>query len=466
MDGRVWDPIDWGPRLWPLLLLFYVTLRLLFDLSVRVLLELFPLECLAASVACRVFMSLRSWYLHARLAAFISDWYLDEYRAARRSAGLPFRRTPLPPPFFALPHRYLVLSGLMLSMWSVAMAGFVPPVDPGTWMDAYDSVIGLDPPMAPKRKPSDPRWLKREKVSCLLKKRQQRLRSQPPSLIDALKNAFAPTNTTTGSSPPPVELSSHDDDDWDSFRITTGCPAPLLNAVDSWSDWTSHVTDAPLSSSRFLCDLGSVLCCLSEIVSFDPQGLLSAGTEDREAIVDTGASMVVTPYRDDFVVYEPVEGAAMKGLSAGAKIEGKGVVLWHVDIGGKVVPLQLRAVHIPTSTQRLLSPQQMLQELYPNAPMSQIGPSHLILHLAEGSVKCPYNNSNLPVLKLCCPPQTESLEALHACLLDENNHNIKAAQKELIRWHWKFGHFNLKGVQRILRSGVLGNNPLIKAAAD
>ena len=48
----------------------------------------------------------------------------------------------------------------------------------------------------------------------------------------------------------------------------------------------------------------------------------------------------------------------------------------------------------------------------------------------------------------------------------ENNQNLTAAQKELLRWHWKLGHIDFRRVQRLLKTGALGSSPLIKAAAN
>ena len=54
----------------------------------------------------------------------------------------------------------------------------------------------------------------------------------------------------------------------------------------------------------------------------------------------------------------------MKGLTSGAAIAGRGMLEWHVEVGGKIVPLCLCAVHIPAVEQRLFCSQQILQELF------------------------------------------------------------------------------------------------------
>ena len=56
----------------------------------------------------------------------------------------------------------------------------------------------------------------------------------------------------------------------------------------------------------------------------------------------------------------------MEGLASGASIADRGMLELHVEAGGKIVPLRLHAVHVPAMEQRLLCPQQILQELFPS----------------------------------------------------------------------------------------------------
>jgi hypothetical protein len=194
-------------------------------------------------------------------------------------------------------------------------------------------------------------------------------------------------------------------------------------------------------------------------------GLLSS--DPMTALVDTCASLCVTPHKKDFIDFHPVTGRVMKGLSAGAQIAGKGFIEWNVEVGGKVIPLRLRAVLVPAAQHRLLCPQQVIQELFPQMKAHEVDGNKFVFHFPEGDKECPYNGSNLPELDLCSPKELETeLQSLSSCLIKENNHNLKAAQKELLKWHWKFGHINLKKTQALLKSGVCGTSPLIKAAAN
>ena len=59
-------------------------------------------------------------------------------------------------------------------------------------------------------------------------------------------------------------------------------------------------------------------------------------------------------------------------------------------------------------------------------------------------------------------PQAEAMEA---CVLNINNMNLTPPQKELLHWHFCLCHQGSDSLQRLLRTGYLGNSPLTCAAA-
>ena len=147
------------------------------------------------------------------------------------------------------------------------------------------------------------------------------------------------------------------------------------------------------------------------------------------AIVDTGASMCVPPHRDDFITYTPETGRVLKGLTKGVTIQGVGVVRWNVEVNGKVVELKLRALHVPQSEVRLLSPQQLKKEHSPLIPLMEIEADSVKIQFAEGVLDCPCNESNLPTTKLSTPAKQEgAVKALNACVMAEANQNITVSQ--------------------------------------
>jgi hypothetical protein len=168
-------------------------------------------------------------------------------------------------------------------------------------------------------------------------------------------------------------------------------------------------------------------------------------------------------------VVEKIESSdqVMKGLIAGAQIEGYGIVEWLVEVNSQVVPLKMRALFVPSCEKRLMCPQQFNKEVHPDCPMPQIGGDETYLHFPQGTVICPNNESDLPELTLAAPKESANgMKALNACLTLDQNQNLTASQKELLKWHNKLGNCDLKRDQSVLKTGALGSSPLIKAASN
>ena len=83
-------------------------------------------------------------------------------------------------------------------------------------------------------------------------------------------------------------LSAEDAADVAGFDVLTGVPFCL--PCDQWADAGDHVGNAPLKGlfHQFTRTFGTL-------------GLLAAAPGTGTAIVDTGASLTVTPHREDFV---------------------------------------------------------------------------------------------------------------------------------------------------------------------
>ena len=96
--------------------------------------------------------------------------------------------------------------------------------------------------------------------------------------------------------------------------MATTLPKPNPSTI--WSDTNQLV--------------GSLACCVIRRHSFGLIGLLADNVE-VQAVVDTGASMTVTSYRDDFITYAPLNGRVLKEWNAGANIPETGLVHWQVE---------------------------------------------------------------------------------------------------------------------------------------
>ena len=451
MVGRMGIPFDRGRLfacLWPPPICFVW----LFDVIVlvsRCLVWNFPLEMLMVfGVLCLILKlhgAMMNWMHHFVLASLISDWHRAGLKSRMKKKGLKPSPRPVPPPLVALPCKLMVLSAVMMSSWSVAMAGHVTLAPPVTWIEAGAGVRGLEHPWAPfltkPRKPPDP---------SVPSRAGEGEEADQPMMDEDPAGAVNP-------------LSEADAREFGDFKIErcscvgpeTGCHCQECKTPDPspdlWDDWSTHAQHCFISTAR---------------ASFGPIGLMAVA-DKMEAIVDTGASICVTPFAEDFDSLELESGSqVLKGLSKGCAIKGRGIVHWRLEVGGKTVLLKLRALLVPECEHRLLCPQQVVKEHQPKIPPATIEGDCVKFQFEDGVVECACNDSNLPVVKLCTDKEAAlNLKAMHFCVTQEANQNLSVAQKELLKWHCRLGHVAFPRVQMLMKAGALGDHPKIRAAA-
>jgi hypothetical protein len=77
-------------------------------------------------------------------------------------------------------------------------------------------------------------------------------------------------------------------------------------------------------------------------------------------MIDSGASVCITPHQSDFVTYKTSK-MKIKDLSSSNTVAGEGLMRWKVeDLAGRVVNLELPGYHVPGAEVCLLSPQVLL----------------------------------------------------------------------------------------------------------
>ena len=122
--------------------------------------------------------------------------------------------------------------------------------------------------------------------------------------------------------------------------------------------------------------------------------------------------------------------------------------------------------HIPHAEVRLLSPQTLLSNCDPSTAIGYIRTADLTLCLGNGielqSEYCP--RSNLPLLKVCkdTPEQrilwhdafSRQMHSYSAStnVLDSDNVNLSAAEKELLLWHNHLSHASVSWLQPLMRT--------------
>jgi hypothetical protein len=205
----------------------------------------------------------------------------------------------------------------------------------------------------------------------------------------------------------------------------------------------------------------------------EPRGLPAylGSTMDIPLIVDTGASICVSPRRDDFISYKK-SNIKIKALSSSSNVVGEGMIRWNVyNKEGSITTIEIKGYHIPEAEVRLLSPQVLLTLVDGKGHMSSKG-LRLELGADEPSVEAHYcPRSNLPLLRLASPGVTpsprntwndafvysasrdESSDCVQHALniLNESNTNLTAAQKETLLWHHRLSHASISWIQLLMR---------------
>ena len=207
-------------------------------------------------------------------------------------------------------------------------------------------------------------------------------------------------------------------------------------------------------------------------------------------VIDTGASISVTPNAADFVNGISTSNLPeLRGLNHTSKVAGTGLVEWTIfDVHNRVQKIQAWAFYVPDATIRLFSPQSYFQEQ--GGGELRCTRHETILTLANGeSLVFPYNpNTNLPFMlptagrsdleptiqsdagSRCGHQHTVGLDRSDADLFaspdelfelmsvaDETNQNLTQSQKELLQWHWKLGHCNFQWVQSLAADSKLND---------
>ena len=217
----------------------------------------------------------------------------------------------------------------------------------------------------------------------------------------------------------------------------------------------------------------------------------------RKVIWDSGASISISPSRDDFVgpISSVPSTARINGLLKGAKIAGKGYVAWSfIDKTGMLRTVKLPAYYLPQAKVRLLSTTSLLQH-YPSESIhqndkglylsgSQTGPLPWDGVRTNGIDVLVDPSTNLPTALAYDPNIAPRAQAFRAAgsqgpsggpptpsgssggppppfapsetpVTVSSNENLTEAEKELIRWHCKLGHLSFAKIQFLMRTGVL-----------
>jgi hypothetical protein len=208
------------------------------------------------------------------------------------------------------------------------------------------------------------------------------------------------------------------------------------------------------------------------LASLSPSGFRAAlhsqdNSKSFPIIWDTGASVCVTPDRNDFVTYtKTTDINEVKGLGGKtSSVAGQGEVIWTVhDTHGSLRHLRLPTYHIPQCKSRLISTSVLLNT-YEGEHLTVDAVSLQLSGFKSDSNRNPviaFNNAttNLPTTIAYLQKDTQGpINAMchNISTVHKDNLNLTEAQKELLRWHQRLGHLAFKKIQHLMRTGVLSH---------
>jgi hypothetical protein len=171
-------------------------------------------------------------------------------------------------------------------------------------------------------------------------------------------------------------------------------------------------------------------------------------------IIDSGASVCISPHRSDFVTYNK-SNMKIKDLSSSNQVAGEGILRWSIqDTHGASVVIELMGYHIPNAEVCLLSPQVLLNTISGKAIQTVQGIDIILDNGFIVNAKfCP--RSNLPLIPLSLKNDrkhcfwnnafgfgAKSFQEINTIktILHQNNVNLSASQNELLLWHQRLSH--------------------------
>ena len=206
---------------------------------------------------------------------------------------------------------------------------------------------------------------------------------------------------------------------------------PLFCAtLNFWSHKSSPPNDKP---NQVLFDSGANCCITNQIEDF--RGTLK--TSDTTRIVD--------------------------GIGKGLNIDGHGTAFWTFTAdNGKPRTIKVPCLYVPSSSTRIASIQVVLRA-YPKEQVSITNSGlKLSAHKSVSSLTVPLHSAaNLPMGTTLPQPEVNAALDVHShspSLTRDANLNLSDPEKEMLRWHCRLGHINMRRVQWLMRNSLLSSS--------
>jgi hypothetical protein len=192
-------------------------------------------------------------------------------------------------------------------------------------------------------------------------------------------------------------------------------------------------------------------------------------------IIDTGASISITPNISDFVgPIRPPSIDRLQGLGDGdgCQVDGEGTIEWQIrDVVGTMRILRTSGYLAKTAPIRLFSSQTYFKEKEEGYMHVDWQRTELTLH--DGTLLTfRYADNNIPCMMSAWQPivgvtlqdcsTLTNTRIVGMSVGEETNQNLTSRQKELLLWHWKLGHCHFGWIQRLAREPRNGRRKVLE----
>ena len=186
-----------------------------------------------------------------------------------------------------------------------------------------------------------------------------------------------------------------------------------------------------------------------------------------ELIFDSGASIAISPVKSDFIQLDQnkdsLRGDTLGDLTSAPEVAGKGIVRWQIftDNGFPRI-IEQEAYFVPAAKVRLFSVHNYCLKYKKGSAFvcNEYG-VHFRFPSNLGGGKITFDVRRTGRLPSTTTNHQKNKEntvyhntRLHH-LVQGSNINLTCSQKELLKWHFRLGHFNMQWIQSLFRSGII-----------
>jgi hypothetical protein len=289
---------------------------------------------------------------------------------------------------------------------------------------------------------------------------------------DAIEDSVAATASRTSGEHRQQSYISHEHYSYTRRRQSRTTNSPPHVAVH-YSPSTPHdgCTSVPLTSLSLLAN---------ESQEFPVAFLVST----KMLVIDTGASISISPDRQDFVGnIQSVQPTVLKGIASGLQVQGIGTASYTViaDNGSSVTITLPDTLYVPGCTARLLCPRHLAASTAQHGDGFTAYSDHGVLRCHGSDITVSYHDvSRLPILyssapRLSIPDESSStFHALQATDMATSKHhtshntpiNLSPSQRLKLLIHERCNHRNMRDINNWLRNGLLSADPSLANTPD